>query len=222
MVVKQMVDPSSLPFVAPTILSVLLMGVSVGLTSCAATCLPFLGTWTLGRGRGGWSAFTDTAFFLAGKILAYALLGAGAGYLGHWLTDSLSGGVGHIAIGISGIIAGAWLMVPKRKSSQCPPKKKGASLPPFLLGFSMSLVPCAPLTSLLALSAMTGQTFQGAQYGALFGIGTALTPLLVIMPLVGVMGKIIIQDRPWLGKWMRLMAGATLCILGLRRLMLGV
>ncbi|MBF0444996.1 MAG: sulfite exporter TauE/SafE family protein [Magnetococcales bacterium] len=218
-----MVDPSSsLPIVAPTILSVLLMGLSVGLTSCAATCLPFLGTWTLGRGRGGWSAFTDTALFLAGKILAYALLGAGAGFLGYWLTDTLSGGVGHIAIGISGIIAGLWLIVPKKKSSHCPPGKKGGGLPPFLLGFSMSLVPCAPLTSLLALSAMTGEITQGAQYGALFGIGTSLTPLLVIMPLVGVMGKNIIRDRPWLGKWLGNFAGITLCILGLRRLMLGV
>jgi cytochrome c-type biogenesis protein len=218
-----MVDSiAPLPFVAPTIMSVLLMGLSVGLTSCAATCLPFLGSWTLGRSRGGWSAFVDTALFLAGKIIAYALLGAGAGFLGIWLTESLSGGLGHIAIGISGIIAGLWLIVPKKKSSQCSPNKKGGSLPPFLLGFSMSLVPCAPLTSLLALSAMTGEIAQGAQYGALFGIGTAITPLLVIMPLVGVLGKSITTDRPWLGKWMRIMAGATLCILGLRRIMLGV
>ncbi|MBF0380921.1 MAG: sulfite exporter TauE/SafE family protein [Magnetococcales bacterium] len=218
-----MADPTGLyPMVAPTLFSVLLMGISVGLTSCAATCLPFLGTWTLGRGHGGWSALADTGMFLTGKIIAYTLLGAGAGFLGIWITDTLTDGLGHIAIGLSGILAGIWLIMPKKTASQCPPNNKGGSLPPLLLGFSMSLVPCAPLTSLLALSAMTGEVMQGAEYGALFGMGTSLTPLLFIMPLVGVMGKNITFERPWLGRWLAILAGITLVILGLYRLNLGV
>ena len=207
---------------APTLVSVWLMGVSVGLTSCAATCLPFLGTWSFGRGRGGWSALLDTTLFLAGKILAYSALGAGAGYLGHWLSGTLSGGLGHVAIGLSSLVAGIWLMVPKKRASLCSTEKKGGSLPPFLLGFTMSLVPCAPLASLLALSAMQGQMIPGAGYGALFGLGTALTPLLFIMPVLGFMGHSLTVERPWLGDWLRLGAGGTLCLLGIRRLLLGV
>jgi cytochrome c-type biogenesis protein len=218
-VVEKMVDTITS---TPTLLSVWLMGISVGLTSCAATCLPFLGTWTLGRGRGGWAALLDTALFLAGKIVAYSALGAGAGLLGRWLTEILSGGLGHWAIGLSSLIAGIWLMLPKKGAATCRSTRHGENIPPFLLGFSMSLVPCAPLASLLALSALTGEFGQGAGYGALFGLGTALTPLLVIMPLVGIMGRNLVLDRPWLGRWLRIGAGATLCLLGFRRLLLGV
>jgi cytochrome c-type biogenesis protein len=210
------------PILAPTFLSVWLMGVSVGLTSCAATCLPFLGTWSLGRGRGGLAALGDTGLFLAGKIVAYAGLGAGAGWLGSWLGESLNGGMGHLAIGLSSLFAGLWLMATGRKPKGCQTKQKTATLPPFFLGFSMSLVPCAPLASLMALSALTGDLTQGAGFGALFGLGTALTPLLIMIPLLGFFGRNLTFDRPWLGEWLRWGAGITLCLLGLRRLLLGV
>ncbi|MBF0188253.1 MAG: sulfite exporter TauE/SafE family protein [Magnetococcales bacterium] len=206
----------------PSLLSIWLMGISVGVTSCAATCLPFLGTWTFGRGRGGVSALGDTALFLTGKILAYSALGAAAGLLGDWISGGLSGRAGHLAIGGSSIVAGLWLMVRKERSRCCGPSKSRDALPPFLLGFSMSLVPCAPLASLLALCALGGNGALGAGYGALFGLGTALTPLLMIMPLVGIMSHTMTLERPWLGQWLRMGAGVTLCLLGVRRLMLGV
>ncbi|MGN7611926.1 sulfite exporter TauE/SafE family protein [Magnetococcales bacterium HHB-1] len=217
-----MVDSISVS-TSPTLVSVWLMGLSVGLTSCAATCLPFIGTWTLGRGRGGWSALMDTGFFLLGKVLAYTLLGASAGFLGAWLTTDGFGEVGHIAIGLSSIMAGLWLVYPKQgTSSLCAFMTQKMRFPPIVLGFSISLVPCAPLASLLALSALNGAVWQGAQYGALFGLGTTLTPLIFIIPVMGFMSRHLLTERPWLISGLRVGAAIVLCLLGLHRLISGV
>ena len=65
-----------------TLFSIWLLGVSLGLTACTATCLPFMGTWILGRGGSQMQALRDTALFVSGRIVAYGLLGGLAGGAG--------------------------------------------------------------------------------------------------------------------------------------------
>ncbi|MGE4281753.1 MAG: sulfite exporter TauE/SafE family protein, partial [Magnetospirillum sp.] len=89
---------------------VFVLGVSVGLTACAVSCLPFIGTWAMARGQGGWSAAEDLAAFLAGRLAGYALLGGLAGWAGESLGRELTGPSGHLAIGLAGIFAGLALL----------------------------------------------------------------------------------------------------------------
>lgn len=42
-----------------------LLGLSLGLTACTVTCLPYMGAWMLARERA--SALPDTIAFLAGR-----------------------------------------------------------------------------------------------------------------------------------------------------------
>ncbi|MBF0367873.1 MAG: sulfite exporter TauE/SafE family protein [Magnetococcales bacterium] len=203
---------------APSLLSIWLLGISVGLTACAATCLPFLGTWSLGRGGGARGALLDTSFFLSGKVVAYGVLGALAGALGEWLSRSLESTLGLWAVGLAGVAAGVWLLLPVPEKSACGVSVKKVAAPPFILGFAMSLIPCAPLASLLALAAMGSDPLLGMGYGVVFGLGASLTPLLVVMPMVGSLGKLLVTDRPWLSVWLRRGAGLVLLALGLGRL----
>ncbi|MBS4096745.1 MAG: sulfite exporter TauE/SafE family protein [Sulfuricella sp.] len=198
--------------------TVWLLGVSMGLTACTVTCLPFMGTWVLGRGGGHAQALRDTAIFLAGRITAYSLLGLCAGLLGRWLVNTLDSGIGQLFIGGASIAAGVWLIWPMRRASACSAARRGAGMPPFLLGFSLSLTPCAPLASLLALSAASGGALAGGGYGLAFGLGAALTPLLLIVPLLGWFGRTLKDERPWLTRWLRWGAAAVLVLVGLRRM----
>ncbi len=200
------------------VLTVWLLGVSMGLTACTVTCLPFMGTWVLGRGAGQGEALRDTGVFLAGRVSAYSLLGMLAGALGGWLTHTLDGGIGQVFIGCASIAAGVWLLLPLRRESPCGAARRAAHTPPFLLGFALSLTPCAPLASLLALCAVSGGAWSGMGYGLAFGLGAALTPLLVIVPLLGWLGRNLKEDRPWLTRWLRWGAGAVLVAIGARRL----
>lgn len=198
--------------------SVWLLGVSMGLTACTVTCLPFMGTWVLGRGGSNRETLVDTGVFLLGRVTAYSLLGGLAGALGMWLTQALSSGIGNAFIGAASIAAGAWLFLPSRRTSPCSVARRGAGTPPFLLGFSLSLTPCAPLASLLAVCAISGGTLSGAGYGLMFGLGAALTPLLLLLPLLNLFGARMRESQPWLTKWIRYGAGMVLILIGIRRL----
>lgn len=202
-----------------SLFGVWLLGLSMGLTACTVTCLPFMGAWVLGRGGGNRAALRDTGVFLLGRVTAYSLLGGLAGALGAWLTHALSGGIGNAFIGVASIAAGLWLLLPSRRNGGCNAARNAASTPPFLLGFSLSLTPCAPLASLLAACALSGGAGAGMGYGLSFGLGAALTPLLVIVPLMGLFGQTLREGRQWLGTWLRWGAAAVLVAIGIRRLL---
>ncbi len=194
-----------------------LLGLSLGLTSCTVTCLPFMGTWILARGT--LTVWSDTFAFLAGRVSAYTTLGLAAGLAGNWLTTTLEGGMGHLAIGAASVAAGAWLLAgPTRRG--CGVSSRAGRLPPYALGISLSLVPCAPLASLLATAAQAGSAPAGAGYGLAFGFGAAVTPLVLVLPLLGRFGELLRQDRAWLGTWLRRGAGVVLIALGLYRVTL--
>ncbi len=209
--------------------TVWLLGVSMGMTACAVTCLPFMGTWALGRASGRAEAFAHTAVFLAGRVLAYTLLAALAAAMGAGLARSLGGALGNAAIGATSIAAGLWLLA--RPTGGCSPRsaataaplrrqanRRGDGLPPLLLGMALSLTPCTPLASLLAMAANAGDLPRGAAYGLAFGLGAVVTPMLLLVPLAGRLGRELRSGRAWLGRWLLWGAAAVLVVLGLRRL----
>lgn len=217
-----------------TLATVWLLGVSMGMTACTVTCLPFMGTWALGRAGGRHEALLHTATFLAGRVSAYTLLGAAAGLAGMGLAKALGGSVGNLAIGTASILAGVWLIA--RPATTCSTVGSASSplrfhrarattrdgLPPLFLGAALSLTPCTPLASLLALAANAGGAPHGAAYGLAFGLGAAVTPILVLVPLAGHLGRELRTNRAWLMRWLAWGAAAVLIALGARRVWLSL
>ena len=214
-------NPALLPQ-QTSLFAVWLLGVSLGLTACTATCLPFMGTWVLGRGGTQMQALRDTGLFVAGRIAAYTLLGAVAAGAGTWLAQLMRGGAGNLVIGMASIAAGLWLLRSAKAHLPCSAARNAGGTPPLLLGFSLSLTPCAPLASLLAVCAAAGSVRLGMANGVAFGLGAALTPLLVLLPLVSLLGKNLRENREWITRWIRWGAAAVLIALGLRRILLGL
>ncbi len=196
-----------------------LLGLSLGLTACTVTCLPYMGAWVMARERS--AVFTDTSLFLAGRVSAYAMLGLAAGLAGAWLTEVLKSGLGHVAIGAASMAAGAWLLWGETRHRPCG-VARGSGAPPFALGFSLSLTPCAPLASLLAVAAQSGSGLLGSGYGLAFGLGAAVTPLVLVLPLLSAFGAQLKTDRTWLVLWLKRGAGGVLLVLGAYRIYLGV
>lgn len=227
--------PEELAVGEVTLATLWLLGVSMGMTACTVTCLPFMGTWALGRASGRAEAFMHTGVFLAGRVLTYTLLAALAGAIGVGLAQSLGGSLGNAVIGGASIVAGLWLLRrPARACAGVPPRltlqttqpirfqKQRDSLPPLFLGAALSLTPCMPLASLLALAANAGSAVQGAGFGLAFGLGAAMTPIIVLVPLAGRLGREIKSGRAWLARWLTWAAAAVLIVLGLRRLLLAI
>ncbi len=214
-------NPALLPQ-QTSLLAVWLLGVSLGLTACTATCLPFMGTWVLGRAGTQRQVLIDTALFVTGRIVAYCLLGAVAAAAGTWLAQAMRGGVGNFFIGMASIVAGVWLLRAGTAHAPCRAAGGAGGTPPLLLGFTLSLTPCAPLASLLAVCAAAGSIGLGMANGVAFGLGAALTPLLVLLPLISLLGKNLRENRDWIVRWIRWGAAAVLILLGLRRILLAI
>lgn len=217
-----------------TLATVWLLGVSMGLTACTVTCLPFMGTWALGRASGQREALLHTGVFLGGRVFTYTVLAALAGAAGLGLAKALGGTWGNAVIGGTSILAGIWLLArPVGKACGAVPpaptsaviqvhRRKADSLPPLFLGAALSLTPCVPLASLLALAAHAGSALQGASYGLAFGLGAAMTPILFLVPLAGRLGRELRAGRSWLSRWLLWSAAAVLIVLGLRRIWLAI
>lgn len=203
--------------------SVWLLGVALGLTACTVSCLPFMGSWALARQGGMRVILFDTLAFLSGRLLAYVALGALAGALGAWLVVVLSAGVGNVVIGLASLLGAAWLLWPRAAGlggGRCESVAGWARGSPFLIGVSLTLIPCTPLTTLLATCAAGDSALTGAAYGASFGAGTLVTPMLVLIPACGRFGQSLRAQRDWLVPWVRSFAALVLLALGLHRLSL--
>ncbi len=206
--------------------TVWLLGASMGLTACSVSCLPFIGTWALGRASGYPEALRHTLSFLAGRVLAYTLLALVAGMAGTGLARALGSAWGNWAIGGASVLAGLWLLRGKRSSTCSRPAavqtirwgRPRDATPPFLMGAALALTPCTPLASLLALAAQAGEPLRGASFGLIFGIGATVTPILLIVPLAGRLGLALREEREWLAPWLIRAAALVLILLGLRRI----
>ncbi len=198
--------------------SVLLLGLSLGMTACAVTCMPFIGTWAFGRAESQSGAWRDTLSFLGGRLIAYTTLGAISGGTGAFFVRQLSAGIGNIAIGMVTVLAAAWLLWPSAADPKCGFRTRLHGLPPLLLGAALTLIPCAPLTTLLAAAAAGGSIERGAFLGLMFGTGALMTPMLVLIPVAAGLGRHIRLERHWIITWIRGGAAAVLFYLGKVRL----
>jgi thiol:disulfide interchange protein DsbD len=209
-----------MPAETPTsLLTVFLLGVSLGLTACAATCLPFIGTLAFGKAGGRQAGLIDTGLFLGGRLLAYSTLGGLAGLVGAGFVKWLAGGLGNLVIGGVACLTALLLAAPARQShAACGRPQKFANFPPFLLGVALTLIPCAPLATLLATAAAGPSAAQGALLGLVFGIGALLTPMIVLIPVCASIGANLRADQPWLAGLLRLGAAAVLLLIGGRRI----
>ncbi len=159
---------------------------------CAGMCGPILLTVNKFGSDRRQDAVARIVVYQIGRVAAYATLGAAAGYTGSTIASS---GFSRVLAGIAGVLLLAvavgmtvrsfWQPVASRWSSlvmrvglaamrlvRTHPVRGHMSL-----GFAHALLPCGPLYSAIAASALLGSVSDAVLFMASFGIGTA--PLLL-------------------------------------------
>jgi cytochrome c-type biogenesis protein len=200
------------------LLGLFLVGVLYGSTTCAFSCMPYLGPHVLATGGGFYDGLRSSAMFLAGKLVTYTALSAVAAALGHALALQ---GVGRWIAGGVVIAAGLTLpfFAPAHGCSRARGATRGASL--VALGIVSGLVPCPPLLTLFTVAAKTGSIALGVADGLSYGLGLTLSPLLLVGGALAMIARAVRAEARALVPVLRFGAAAVMVLMGIRMLFQG-
>jgi thiol:disulfide interchange protein DsbD len=205
-------------------------GLLYGLAVCTASCLPYLASYIAGIGAGFRKGLGITMIFNGGRVTAYALIGCVVGLFSGLFRLFISNTAlspfqtySSLAFGIVTIIIGASIILKLRSPCECntqngktvvaPAKvgRFGFDYTAFTLGLSRGLILCPPLMALLIYSLPFSTPLGSVGLAVLFGLGTALSPMLL---LGGVTGWLL-NKAPLLRKWISIGGAVVLILLGL-------
>ncbi len=205
-------------------------GLLYGLAVCTASCLPVVAGYIAGVGAGFAKSVKITMIFNSGRVLAYTLIGGLIGLFSGLLRFFISDATispfqvySSIGFGAVTIIIGVMVIFKARKNCDCPGKataltlgnrgrgRFGVNFGAFSLGLTRGLIVCPPLIALLVYSLPFASPLGSVSIAVLFGLGTALSPMLL---LGGVTGWLL-NKAPLFRRWISLTGGGVLIALGL-------
>jgi thiol:disulfide interchange protein DsbD len=221
---------SLIPELPNPYLSSFAFGLLYGIVACTATCLPYIAGYIAGIGAGFRKGVTVTLIFNSGRVVAYALIGGLIGIFSGlfrlFVDESALASPFQIyssfAFGIVSIIIGASLLIKTRKP-QCEcnvqdgknlSQQKTRSkfdVKAFTLGLSRGLIICPPLIALLIYSIPFAGPVDSVVLAVLFGLGTAVSPMLLLGGLTGW----LLNKAPLFRKWISIGGAAVLIVLGI-------
>ena len=221
---------SLIPEVSNPFLAAFAGGLLYGLAVCTASCLPYLASYIAGVGAGFRKSVTITMIFNSGRIVAYALIGCLVGlFSGLFRMVVPSSAISPfqtysaIAFGVLAMVIGVSIILKSRSPCEfnaanrqkfaAPAKlgRFGFDFKAFTLGLGRGLIICPPLIALLVYSLPFSTPLGSVGLAVLFGLGTALSPMLL---LGGVTGWLL-NKAPLLRKWISIGGAAVLILLGI-------
>jgi len=229
---KELVMPL-LPQIPNPYLEAISVGLLYGLVYCTPTCLPYIASYIAGVGADFRKGTVATLVFNLGRITSYALIGGLVGILSgvfrFVVTESTLTAFqeySSFVFGIVTILIGVAVLLKSRAAKHdCPAlgsQNVGSNkslrakfgVGAFSLGLSRGLILCPPLAILLLYSISFGTPIDSLLLAVLFGIGTAISPMLL---LGGVSGWLL-NKAPLFRKWIALAGALMLMILGIAAL----
>ncbi|HDQ06885.1 MAG TPA: sulfite exporter TauE/SafE family protein [Candidatus Bathyarchaeota archaeon] len=201
----------------------LALGLLYGFTVCTSACLPYVASYIAGIKAGFRKGVAVTAVYNSGRIVAYAVIGSIAGLLRTFINDAFFETyqtVFSLIFGFVVILIGINIFFKKPSCNTCMPKnveaqggfhsfRQNFDLRAFAMGFSRGFVLCPPLVAFL-LYAVANYQANYTVLAVLFGLGTALSPMLI---LAGVVGWLL-EKAPLFRKWTSMLGGVVLVLLG--------
>lgn len=207
------------------------VGLLYGLTFCTSVCLPYLASYIAGIKAGFCRGVKVTAVYNSGRITAYAVMGTLVGVFQTYINDTIFTtyqGYSSIIFGFVVIVIGISILFKKTPgitcAAKCPAPQKILSnvrnkfdFHAFLMGFTRGFVLCPPLVALLLYSVTLSQA-NCTVLAILFGLGTALSPLMFLGGAVGW----LLEKAPLFRKWTSILGGAILTLLGTSVLLVSI
>lgn len=215
---------SLIPAIPNPYLEAFAVGLLYGVVFCTSACLPYVASYIASIGAGFRKGVIVTLIYNSGRITAYALIGGVIGAFNLLISDEILSSFqtySSCAFGIVTILIGVSILL-KIRSTSCncnveDSKNLGVKktdgrfdVRAFSLGLSRGLIVCPPLLLLLMYSVTFAAPIDSLVLAVLFGLGTALSPLLL---LGGVTGWLL-NKAPLFKKWISIIGAGILIVLG--------
>ncbi len=221
---------SVLPEISNPYVGAVTLGLVYGTVFCTSTCLPHIASYIAGVGAGFRRGVAVTFVYNAGRVIAYAIVGGLVGIISGVFKFIVSESFFSVfqqyasyVFGTVTVIIGVSILLRSRSAPE--PCKAGCienptlakrpgnfDLRAFSLGFTRGLAICPYLVAILLLYALPlGTPIDGFIVSILFGLGTALSPLLL---LGGVTGWLLNKAHLF-RRWISVAGGLMLIILGI-------
>jgi sulfite exporter TauE/SafE len=215
---------SLLPEIANPYVAALAGGFLYGLVFCTSTCLPYVASYIAGINAGFRRGMTVTMIFNAGRITAYAIIGAAIGALRLLVDESMRTvfqTYSAYLFSITTLIIGVSILLRKNPAGcncvaeelQKPSKHRlleRFDLRAYSLGLTRGMILCAPLLTILAYAVSFASPIDSLLLAVLFGVGTALSPIILLGGATGW----LLNKAPLFRIWISRAGGIALIVLG--------
>lgn len=202
----------------------LFLGVFYGLTFCTSICLPYISSYIAGISAGFRKGVKVTAIYNSGRIAAYAVIGGLTGLFKTFVSDSLFSSYqkySSLVFGVAVVLIGINILFKKHSDGACTMQKlepqgvfntvkQRFDFRAFSMGFTRGFVLCPPLIAVLLYGVTSSPPINSTLLAVLFGLGTAISPLLFLGGMTGW----LLEKAPLLRKWISKIGGAILILLG--------
>jgi sulfite exporter TauE/SafE len=224
---------SLIPTISNPFLGAFAGGLLYGLAVCTAACVPYIASYIAGIGAGFRKGVVITMIFNSGRIAAYALIGCLVALFSGLFRLVLSSSAispfqiySSITFSIVTMIIGASILLKLRSPCECnlqngktsvaqgKKSRFGFNFGAFSLGLSRGLILCPPLVALLIYSLPFSTPIGSVGLAVLFGLGTALSPMLLLGGATGW----LLNKAPLLRKWISIGGAGILIVLGIAEL----
>ena len=163
-------------------LSIFVIGLSYGATACMFSCMPFLSPLLVSNSSNTKEALLVILPFNMGRIFSYTSIAIVAYLSSVWVKEMLNNNqVFSIILGLSTITMGCFMLYKSFKMqhscSASKPLVQKSNLNKFgffTIGATMSINPCAPIMTLLAVAANSSSIYNSIGFGIFFGLGAVL------------------------------------------------
>ena len=207
-----------------TFFSLFIIGLSYGSTACMFACMPFLSPLLVNNSNSIRQSIDIVLPFSLGRIFTYTIISvvalSGAGFVKSILDDNT---VFQLFLGAFTLFMGVFMLYRfwKKGTKSCsvnssiPNNRITNKLGLFGIGALVSINPCAPILTLIALSANSGSISSAIGMGLSFGLGAVLIPFLFYgFFLSNVIRGLLVEFKTY-AKGIELLASLLLVVVGI-------
>ncbi|MFA4888661.1 MAG: sulfite exporter TauE/SafE family protein [Candidatus Omnitrophota bacterium] len=185
------------------VLSLFLLGLYFGSGPCLASCGPLLVTYIAGKQKGIRKSIFAYLLFSTSRILVYSAFGLAIFWGQSALKQTfpglaryfyLSGAIFIMFIGLFMVLGKNLQINFCRKFEKFFLEKDAKTI--FVFGIIIGILPCPPLVSVISYIGLVAKSWLQSVFLSLaFGLGTLISPLLIIAALAGLIPKFLANNR---------------------------